>query len=62
MGSSVGGSFTSCCGTRPESEAGLPNLYSGSSLHNKRIAQSFDIKLPKTKSEFSPIKGRKSKR
>ena len=55
MGLSNGGSFTSCCGMRPESETGQTNLYSGSSLHNRRIAQSYGIKLPKNKSE-SPTK------
>ena len=58
MGSSNGGSFTSCCGTRPESETGQANLYSGSSLHHRRIAQTYGIKLPKTKSEGSPTKRR----
>ena len=62
MGSSNGGSFTSCCGMRPESETGQSNLYSGSSVHNRRVFEKSSIKLSKIKSEGSPTKRRISSR
>ena len=54
MGSANGGSFTSCCGSRPEQigeEKQTPQTYSGSSLQYKRASVAgIGIKTKKSKS------------